>query len=95
MYIGALAKLTSASRKAIRHYKSLGLIPVPQRKGRYRIDSEADAKLICMKWNYSAILKGAKCSASYSQNSAGKSEALLCKIDVVSAAGRSRIFLAV
>ncbi len=48
MYIGALAKLTSASRKAIRHYESLGLIPVPQRKGRYRIYSEADANLICM-----------------------------------------------
>lgn len=34
MYIGA-------SRKAIRLYESLGLIPEPQRKGRYRIYSEA------------------------------------------------------
>lgn len=48
MYIGALAKLTGASRKAIHHYESLGLIPVPQRKGRYRIYSEADANLICI-----------------------------------------------
>jgi len=48
MYIGALAKLTGASRKAIRHYESLGLIPAPQRNGRYRIYSETDANLICM-----------------------------------------------
>lgn len=48
MYIGALAKLTGASRKAIQHYESLGLIPVPQRKGRYRIYSESDADLVCM-----------------------------------------------
>ena len=48
MYIGTLAKLTGASRKAIHHYESLGLIPVPQRKGRYRIYSETDANLICI-----------------------------------------------
>lgn len=48
MYIGALAKLTGASRKAIQHYESLGLIPVPQRKGRYRIYSASDADLVCM-----------------------------------------------
>ncbi|MDO8891952.1 MAG: MerR family transcriptional regulator [Sulfurimicrobium sp.] len=48
MYIGALAKLTGASRKAIHHYELLGLIPVPQRKGRYRIYNEVDAHLICI-----------------------------------------------
>lgn len=48
MYIGKLAELTGATRKAIRHYESLGLIPEPQRNGRYRIYSEADANLICM-----------------------------------------------
>lgn len=48
IYIGKLAKLTGATRKAIRHYESLGLIPEPQRNGRYRIFSEADANLICM-----------------------------------------------
>lgn len=47
MYIGALAKLTGASRKAIHHYELLGLIPEPQRKGRYRIYSESDVSLIC------------------------------------------------
>lgn len=48
MYIGKLAKLTGASRKAIHHYEALGLIPAPQRKGRYRIYSETDANLICI-----------------------------------------------
>ncbi len=48
MYIGALSKLTGVSRKAIHHYESIGLIPVPQRKGRYRIYSETDADLILM-----------------------------------------------
>ena len=48
LYIGALANLTGVSRKAIRHYEALGLIPPPQRKGRYRIYNKADADLICM-----------------------------------------------
>ena len=48
LYIGALAKLTGVSHKAIRHYEALGLIPPPQRKGRYRIYNRADADLICM-----------------------------------------------
>lgn len=48
MYIGKLAKLTGTTRKAIHHYESLGLIPEPQRKGRYRIYSEMDANLLCM-----------------------------------------------
>jgi MerR family transcriptional regulator, copper efflux regulator len=48
MYIGELAKRTGTTRKAIHHYETLGLIPVPQRKGRYRIYNEADANLICM-----------------------------------------------
>ena len=48
MYIVKLAELTGASRKAIHHYESLGLIPVPQRKGCYRIYSETDANLICI-----------------------------------------------
>lgn len=47
MYIGALSKLTGASRKAIHHYEALGLIPVPPRKGRYRTYSDEDAVLIC------------------------------------------------
>lgn len=48
MYIGELAKLTGASRKAIHHYEALGLIPQPQRKGRYRIYRETDVDLVAM-----------------------------------------------
>lgn len=48
MYIGALSKMTGVSRKTIHHYESIGLIPVPQRKGRYRVYSETDADLIFM-----------------------------------------------
>lgn len=46
MYIGKLAELTGATRKAIRLYESLGLIPVPDRKGKYRVYSDNDVVLI-------------------------------------------------
>lgn len=48
LYIGKVAKITGASCKAIHHYESLGLIPVPQRRGKYRIYSEQDVFLIHM-----------------------------------------------
>lgn len=48
LYIGQVAELSGASRKAIRHYESLGLIPTPVRKGIYRIYSERDVFLIHM-----------------------------------------------
>ena len=48
MYIGKLAELTGATRKAIRLYESLGLIPIPNRKGKYRIYSDKDVVLINM-----------------------------------------------
>jgi MerR family copper efflux transcriptional regulator len=48
MYIGALSKITGASRKAILHYEALGLIPESHRQGRYRIYKDVDADLICM-----------------------------------------------
>lgn len=48
LYIGKVAQITGASRKAIRHYESLGLIPRPRRQGRYRIYSEQDVFLIHM-----------------------------------------------
>jgi DNA-binding transcriptional MerR regulator len=48
MYIGKLSELTGASRKAIRLYEELGLIPVPQRKGQYRIYAERDVHLVSM-----------------------------------------------
>lgn len=48
MYIGKLAELTGASRKAIRFYESLGLIPEPERKGKYRVYSDNYVVLISM-----------------------------------------------
>ncbi len=46
MYIGELSRLTGASPKAIRLYESMGLIPVPLRKGKYRVYDAADVELI-------------------------------------------------
>lgn len=48
LYIGRVAQMTGASRKAIRHYESLGLIPRPRRKGKYRVYSLQDVFLIHM-----------------------------------------------
>ncbi|MDA8260468.1 MAG: MerR family transcriptional regulator [Betaproteobacteria bacterium] len=48
MYIGKIAELTGATRKAIRLYEFIGLIPVPSRKGKYRVYSDKDVVLINM-----------------------------------------------
>lgn len=48
MYIGKLAKLSGATPKAIRLYESIGLIPAPNRKGKYRVYSEKDVVLVHM-----------------------------------------------
>lgn len=48
MYIGKLAEITGATRKAIRLYEALGLIPTPVRQGTYRVYSDADVVLIKM-----------------------------------------------
>lgn len=45
-YIGKVAQITGASRKAIRHYEALGLLPPPQRRGRYRIYSGRDVFIV-------------------------------------------------
>lgn len=45
-YIGAVAEITGATRKAIRHYESLGLLPKATRKGNYRVYCEQDLFLI-------------------------------------------------
>ena len=47
-YIGKVAEITGASCKAIRHYESLGLLPAPRRRGKYRIYSERDVFLVHM-----------------------------------------------
>lgn len=48
LYIGKVSQMTGASRKAIRHYESLGLIPIPRRQGQYRVYSQQDVFLIHM-----------------------------------------------
>jgi MerR family transcriptional regulator, copper efflux regulator len=44
--IGKVAAIAGASPKAIRHYESLGLMPAPSRRGKYRIYSERDVFLV-------------------------------------------------
>lgn len=39
MYIGKAAQLSGTTVKAIRHYEAIGLLPVPQRLGQYRVYS--------------------------------------------------------
>lgn len=48
LYIGRVAELTGATRKAIRHYESLGLLPQVARTGNYRVYSERDVFLVHM-----------------------------------------------
>lgn len=48
LYIGKVAQMAGASRKAIRLYESLGLLPTPRRKGQYRVYSEQDVFLVHM-----------------------------------------------
>lgn len=48
LYIGKVAQMTGASRKAIRLYESIGLIPAPRRQGRYRVYSQQEVFLIHM-----------------------------------------------
>lgn len=46
--IGQAAEITGASRKAIRHYEAIGLLPAPQRRGKYRVYSEKQVFMIHM-----------------------------------------------
>lgn len=48
MYIGELARRTGVTRKAIRHYEALGILPEPKRKGTYRVYEQTDEKLLCI-----------------------------------------------
>ena len=47
-FIGKAAEITGASRKAIRHYEAIGLLPAPQRRGKYRVYSERQVFMIHM-----------------------------------------------
>jgi DNA-binding transcriptional MerR regulator len=46
LYIGQLAALTGATRKAIRHYEAVGLLPKPARRGSYRVYSGRDVFMV-------------------------------------------------
>jgi len=46
MYIGKAAQLSGTTIKAIRHYEAIGLLPAPQREGRYRIYSTQSVELL-------------------------------------------------
>lgn len=48
MYIGALAKRTGVSIKAIRHYEEIGLIKTPHRDGKYRTYDESYVPVLNM-----------------------------------------------
>ena len=48
MYIGKVSTLTGASRKAIRHYEEIGLLPDIERSGNYRIYNEHHIVIIGM-----------------------------------------------
>ena len=48
MLIGEVAELTGATRKAIRHYEAIELIPSPKRSRTYRLYSEHDVMVISM-----------------------------------------------
>lgn len=48
MLIGQVAELTGATRKAIRHYEAIELIPSPKRSGTYRFYSVHDVMVISM-----------------------------------------------
>ncbi len=46
LYIGQLAALTGATRKAIRHYETVGLLPKPARRGSYRVYTGRDVFMV-------------------------------------------------
>ncbi len=48
MYIGEVASLSGCSRKAIRHYEALDLIPAPVRQGQYRVYNDKHLLFLSM-----------------------------------------------
>ncbi|RBW46085.1 transcriptional regulator [Psychromonas sp. B3M02] len=48
LLIGQVAELTGTTRKAIRHYEAIELIPSPKRSGSYRVYSDHDVMVISM-----------------------------------------------
>lgn len=48
VFIGKVAELTGASRRAIRLYEEKGLIPPPQRQGNYRVYSDTEVMAVTL-----------------------------------------------
>lgn len=46
MYIGKAAQLAGTTIKSIRHYEDIGLLPPPQREGKYRVYSQQSVELL-------------------------------------------------
>lgn len=46
--IGALARLSGATPKALRLYEALGLIPAPRRQGSYRVYEQRHLDAVCL-----------------------------------------------
>lgn len=46
MYIGKAALLSGTTIKSIRHYEDIGLLPPPQREGKYRVYSQQTVELL-------------------------------------------------
>ncbi|MBK5553972.1 MerR family transcriptional regulator [Pseudomonas sp. TH03] len=46
MYIGKAAQLSGTTIKSIRHYEDIGLLPPPQREGKYRVYSLQSVELL-------------------------------------------------
>ncbi|MBK5352676.1 MerR family transcriptional regulator [Pseudomonas sp. TH41] len=46
MYIGQAARLSGSTVKSIRHYEAIGLLPPPQRQGKYRIYTPQNVELL-------------------------------------------------
>ena len=46
MYIGKAAQLSGTTVKSIRHYEEIGLLPEPERKGKYRIYSQQSVEIL-------------------------------------------------
>lgn len=46
MYIGKAARLSGTTVKTIRHYEDIGLLPPPQREGKYRVYSQQSVELL-------------------------------------------------
>lgn len=46
MYIGKAAQLSGTTVKSIRHYEEIGLLPPPQREGKYRVYSQESVQIL-------------------------------------------------